>query len=186
MCEFHLLRIHLVVLLWSAGIFFTVTAVIFNAIVIPRLDNKISEIDLRQSWFDNVNSQLQINEQTGTILHKILIIMDKIGFSSADIQYDNIVQEILIIQRQTLIILHSDNPPSQEQLNSWYIMDFNNLNLEKVKYVELFTDTHNVISKSKDCLIKRKMNHSYLSTILSIMGILIIQIGITLQLYWKL
>jgi len=175
-----------IILCWSIGIVFSIIAIYLNNIVIPRIEGEIHSFELKQNWFNLTNQQMASNEMMGSHLQKFLILMQGVGFQETDPRFSNIISEILLIQRQTLIILNSDNPPSLGLLERWNQMGFDELNKEKIQYLAKFSDLGNKFAQERLLYQKKRDKYSPVALSLNISSIILIQLGIILQLIWSI
>jgi len=174
---------NIVIFLWVIGLILIIYATINFWIRIPKIDEDINSIQNKIDSFDIDNILFDNSEQTVFLTWEILTVLQKMGYNESDLDYKKLGEHFSIFKVSSLIRLHSlkyDQAPNSELIEKWKKMNFDELENEKLKYMDLGTiRTKEFLNKN--VLKNQKDNLLYLTLFFQITGLVLTQLGIILH-----
>lgn len=178
----------ILIFLWIIGLFFIIVATVNFSIRIPNIDNSINENQNEIDLFYSNNNGYESNEQTAFLSWRLLTLLKKMGYDETDSDYKSLYENVLVLKRQSLInleLLKTNQVYVPELTEKWSKMDFDELEKEKVKYTDAWDRLVELYS-NRDELTKQKQSLLFWTVFFQILGLVLTQFGIVLQLKWKL
>ncbi|MDO8622740.1 MAG: hypothetical protein Q7R52_00680 [archaeon] len=174
----------LVITFFCIGILLISISTFYFLYKIPQLDKHI--LDTNQNIEDRLDahSLFQITESNGMDIHNQIKILSEINPNSSYIKDLN--EEMLIQKRESLVSAYQISTgalPNNELTKKWGKMNFDELEYEKVRYFSNIDSFHDLMVNLNE-IRNKKQNIQFWATIFQVLGLLINQIAIILNIKW--
>jgi len=172
------------IILFIIGITLITISTFYFAYKIPELDEEIIEKERLIKSFDNSHNLYQIMKIGEENTLNQLRLVSEINPNSTEMK--KMYDDLMSYKRFALIYLYQFSKgkiPEEEITEKWRTMDFNQLGKEEEKYIS--TSFLESAVKSRNELIKNKQSILFQSIIFQIVGLIINQLAIILEIIRK-
>ncbi len=178
---------NLLILLLVLGLLFIIIATVNFSMKIPNIDDSMDANQEKIDQFYLNYQKYENNEQTAFLAWRLLTLLRKMGYDETDPDYKSLYEDVLTLKRITIIELdllktNQVNYPETEKLSKMNHMELEN---EKLKYLDIDKRLGELYSKRNE-LTEKKENLLFRTVLFQILGLILTQVGIVLQLKWKL
>lgn len=182
---------NIILLFWSLGFLFIIVGFFNFSWRIPNIDSDIEDITFnRENIVKNIE-YAQDNDNVCFLSWKILAVLEEMGLDETDINYLNIKEESMGCMRITLMnyeIIRTNQLPTLEFEKNLLKLSVQELQNKKIEYVENASGPSQYKNLTEEKNIKTRKKQKILkgSIFFQILGLLLTQIGLSLQLKWRL